>query len=288
MQSLVPRGLLHYPDRKVKYPNGDSYFHESGFMEQANQELNKRVKQANQAIYNNLSASEYNRNESIFNERRRSACDSILLETVKNSGNESFLDLGTGTGNLLRLAQQHFKCCIGLDIGERLLQQIKDDFPSCHLVSGDVEALPFPSGQFNCVSCYAVLHHLALHEQLFRECFRVLKPGGCFYTDHDPNYFFSRYYRLYYRLRFQNRHGFGSEDGDLAEYHNVFTDGLNPETLRSLLLYIGFRKVKIYYRLSDRERWGPLEGLAFKLLSLGARLSNWRSFHTHFALLAHK
>jgi len=251
-------------------------------------DLENRIKEANRKIYNNVSPEEYNRNESIFNEKRKEVCSVILKNAASTSGKDSYLDIGTGTGNLLRLAVNYFQNCTGVDISENLLTQIRPSFPECTLLAADAENLPFPPETFNCVSCYALLHHLLKHEKLFRECHRVLKPGGTLYTDHDPNYFFNRFYHIYYQLRFNRKHGFGSETGDLAEYHNVFSPGINPEELRKLLLSIGFRKVKVTYRMTDRENWGFFQKSILKILRVLSKIIPLKSFYTHFSILAVK
>ena len=43
---------------------------------------------------------------------------------------------------------------------------------------GDAEAIPHPDNHFDLVASSGVLHHTPDHEQAFRECFRVLAPGG--------------------------------------------------------------------------------------------------------------
>lgn len=251
-------------------------------------DLEKRIKEANREVYNNVSPEEYNRNESIFNEKRKRDCSAILEKAASASGNETYLDIGTGTGNLLRLAVNYFRKCTGVDISENLLEQIRPSFPECTLLASDAEDLPFQPETFNCVSCYALLHHLLRHEKLFMECYRVLKNGGTLYTDHDPNYFFNRFYHLYYKLRFSGSHGFGSETGDLAEYHNVFSPGINPEELKKLLLSIGFRKVEVTYRITDRENWGLLQKSVLKILRILSKIIPLKSFYTHFSILAVK
>lgn len=251
-------------------------------------DLEKKIKEANREIYNNVSPEEYNRNESIFNEKRKEVCSAVLRTAADVSGSDSYLDIGTGTGNLLRLAVNYFKNCTGVDISENLLAQIKDSFPQCSLLAADAENLPFKADSFNCVSCYALLHHLLKHEKLFTECYRVLKAGGTLYTDHDPNYFFNRFYHIYYKLRFRGTHGFGSDAGDLAEYHNVFSPGINPEELRNILLSIGFKKVEIKYRMPDRENWGFLQKSVLKVLKILSRIMPLKSFYTHFSILAVK
>jgi SAM-dependent methyltransferase len=47
-------------------------------------------------------------------------------------------------------------------------------------VAGDVEALPFPDGAFDVVTCRIAAHHFANVGQAVREIGRVVKPGGSF------------------------------------------------------------------------------------------------------------
>lgn len=253
-----------------------------------NKNLAEDIKKANRDVYNRMSPEEYNKNESIFNEKRRQTCEDILAKAALDSGKELYADIGCGTGNLLRIAIKHFDFCIGLDISEDLLCKIKEDFKDCCFAASDAEYLPLKSDSLNCVSCYAMLHHLYSHEKLFEECHRILKKGGILYTDHDPNYFFNRFYHVYYRLRFAGKHGFGSEKGDLAEYHNVFTPGINPEKLKEILLKTGFSEVKISYRITDRDTWSPAKKMFVTFLRGITKFVHNKSLYTHFSIIAVK
>jgi SAM-dependent methyltransferase len=54
---------------------------------------------------------------------------------------------------------------------------------SVEVVQGDATRMPFDDGSFSGVVCFTMLHHIPSHElqdQLFREAFRVLRPGGTF------------------------------------------------------------------------------------------------------------
>ncbi len=250
--------------------------------------LASEIKKANRSVYNSISPEQYNRNESIFNEARKTACGRILNEAAARSGDGRYLDIGTGTGNLLRIATGSFKSCTACDIGENLLAKVQGGFPEAALLAADAEVLPFAASSFNCVSCYALLHHLLDHEKLFRECHRVLADGGTLYTDHDPNYYFNRFYHIYYRMRFRGRHGFSSATEDLAEYHNVFSSGIDPEHLRRLLLEIGFRKVEITYRITDNRNLGFFKDAVLGILRPMVKILPLKSFHTHFAIIAVK
>lgn len=246
------------------------------------------IKKANRDIYNNISPENYDRNESIFNEERRCFCTAKLTEAADCSGNAKYLDIGTGTGNLIRIASDIFERCYAVDIGENLLLKIKDKYPGCHFAGADAENIPFRESSFNCVSCYALLHHLMAHEKLFSEVFRVLKDGGTLYTDHDPNYFFNRFYHLFYKMKYRKRPGFGSLKEELAEYHNTMSSGINPEKLKSSLMDIGFKDVQVIYRVTSR---GDLKGFAalfVAVLSCISKHFKLKSFNTHFSIIAIK
>ena len=251
-------------------------------------DLAQKIKDANREVYNNMSPEVYNQNESIFNDARKEACRIILRQAAEQSGAERSLDIATGSGNLLRLEEDIFKSSFGIDIGENLLSAIQGDFSRTFLVAADAEALPFIDSSFNVISCYAMLHHLLTHETLFRECFRVLNDGGTLYTDHDPNYYLNRFYHIFYSLRYRNQPGFGSEAEELAEYHNAYSSGINPLELKKILLEIGFSKVDITYRITDKQNWNGFMKIAVPALRGISKILPLKSFFTHFSILAVK
>lgn len=250
--------------------------------------LEKLVKKSNREVYNDISPEDYDKNESIFNELRRTSCERALRNCAEKSGDDAHLDLGTGTGNILRISQAIFKRIFAIDISENILVKIKERYPFAKFVASDAENLPFKDASFNCVSANALLHHLVSHERLFIEIHRVLKAGGSIYTDHDPNYFFNRFYRPLYKFKFMNKHGFGDEKNDLAEYHNVFTPGINPESLAKIMANIGFLDIKIQYHLTDRSEWRGIAKFAFFCLAKLNKIFPFKSLRTHFSITARK
>jgi len=72
----------------------------------------------------------------------------------------AFLDLGCGTGNVLRIACPYFKGCYGIDISKRMLDKAKED-DTFNLMTGDICKLLFKSETFDFVSAYAVLYYLS-------------------------------------------------------------------------------------------------------------------------------
>jgi SAM-dependent methyltransferase len=86
-----------------------------------------------------------------------------------------FLDVGTGTGLLLRHLPP---ASVGLDINPRNMAKAKRYAPQSEVMQGDAEALPLQSNAFSTVLCTEVLEHLPNAEQAVAEIERVLAPGG--------------------------------------------------------------------------------------------------------------
>lgn len=86
------------------------------------------------------------------------------------------LDIGSGTGDLLRLFAAHFPlrsfaCDYTAD-----LMRVPDQ--KVEVVDLNRQSLPFGDNRFALVTCIETIEHLENFRELVRETYRVLQPGG--------------------------------------------------------------------------------------------------------------
>ena len=97
------------------------------------------------------------------------------------------LDVGCGTGNVLRLMQR-----LGVhklsanDISAEMVDLASAKFPSVDFRVGPIEDQSYPPGSFDVVVGFSMLHHLPDLPLFFDWLSRVLRPGGVFAFS-DPN-----------------------------------------------------------------------------------------------------
>jgi SAM-dependent methyltransferase len=98
----------------------------------------------------------------------------------------SWLDIGCGQGDLLRLGGPQFAHVAGCDLSEGMLQ-------ACEGIDVRKQRsptlLPFEDASFDFVTAVCVYHHVLPGDRLplTREAHRVLKPGGVFCViEHNP------------------------------------------------------------------------------------------------------
>lgn len=246
--------------------------------------LRKRVRDANLKVFERKKFDDYEQNPSIFDACRQQEID----ETLRSIAGDRLLDIGCGTGNVLRRAKKHFRVCCGMDLSSSFMRELRRREPALRLAVAEAEWLPYRSESFDAVSMYALLHHLVDYRTALREAHRVLKPGGALYIDHDPNYFFGRFYHIYYRLRYLGRPGFGDEDTEASEWHHTRSGGLNPQRISEYLSRLGFREVQIRYRITTNPSLPPAFKLVRSIMRALVRLYPFKSLHTHFCVLARK
>jgi demethylmenaquinone methyltransferase / 2-methoxy-6-polyprenyl-1,4-benzoquinol methylase len=92
----------------------------------------------------------------------------------------TLLDVATGTGLVARAAVpivQTPNGVVGVDPSAGMLREARRGFTG-PLAQGRIEGLPFGDGLFDFVTIGYALRHAADLDIAFRECLRVLRPGG--------------------------------------------------------------------------------------------------------------
>jgi len=90
------------------------------------------------------------------------------------------LDVGCGTGRWIRRYQRMGLRPTGVDATPSMLRLALERGTSTPVAAGEAQRLPFPAGQFDCVSDITVVQHIPtqLQSQALDEMVRVLKRGG--------------------------------------------------------------------------------------------------------------
>ena len=191
----------------------------------------------------------------------------ILAELAAQAGNEALLDIGCGTGFICALAQRIFKQVVGLDATPAMLSLVKPS-PNIHLILGDARHVPYPDGSFNACTANGVLHHMEDLQPVAREICRILKPGGMFYSDEDPNHDYFDFFdtldtgnpelselmrkehdNLTNKAReMKEQFNVDEEITQLAEYQKMVKGGMSTLAMRQIFLAAGFSEVQIEYR----------------------------------------
>ena len=94
---------------------------------------------------------------------------------------ERLIDLGTGTGRMLRLLAPRARRSLGLDLSQQMLNVARVEtggLERCELRHGDILATGLPSGAGDLVVVHQVLHYLTDPAAALAEAARLVSPGG--------------------------------------------------------------------------------------------------------------
>ena len=223
----------------------------------------EEVKVAN-IKFHSATAAGYDTNQPHFRRENVRRVEAVIEELARGRPLGRLLDLGCGTGFILKIAERHFRNIVGIDITTAMIDQIRGLRRSDILLS-DAFALPFKRNSFDVCTSYSFLHHLSDYGPVLKEAYRCLKPGGAYYNDQDPNFY------AFEELRKLKREGklspelrgeiasveksdlpaggkrVSEKTAALAEYHRKMTNGIKEEDMRRAIERAGFSKVEIRY-----------------------------------------
>lgn len=222
------------------------------------------AKEANKALYDHIG----DRYEEVDGRRSSDLYQWLrqrLTYLKEQGGDDVLLDLAAGSGFVTKCAEGIFKHRYALDISLNVLN--KREFIAESNIVADVDYLPFADSSVNVITCFAAVHHFPTFHNFIKESYRVLKPGGVLYTDHDMSLAFANRYAILlkpYRY-LKNSGGHYHEtcpDISMELYHcaEVHEDGVDDDLLSDLLIKTGFN-VDIQYH------WYGLTSLTNKLFS---------------------
>ena len=128
--------------------------------------------------------------------------EQTMVELVGTTPFQSMLDIGTGTGSLLKLFSPLYTRAIGIDNNRDMLAVARVNLDKAGISNaqvrlGDVANLPVENETFNLVTIYQVLHFLSDPESAIFEAARVMRPGARLiivdYAPHELEYLREKY-----------------------------------------------------------------------------------------------
>ena len=226
----------------------------------------KDVIAANIAVHSQL-ASIYATTEPHFREENVAFVDARIKKAVDETKARSMLDLGCGTGFVINIAKKYVKRIVGVDVTKAMLAEVNTSGDAkIELNEHDTGTFPVEEGTFELVTAYSFLHHLYDVEPTFRTAAKALKPGGQFFADLDPNFYYwdavekldgkGTYDPIVQREidhvahkdeEVQKEHGIAPDVFNDAEYGKNVAGGFKEEVLRETLLKVGFSRVVFTY-----------------------------------------
>ena len=105
---------------------------------------------------------------------------SIFLDHLNVAPEKKLLDIGCGTGYLLKAADQQGLETYGIDISDEGVKIAKKSSPNSKIIVGKGEDINFSDNYFDYVTCIGALEHFLDMEKALKEMLRVTKKDASF------------------------------------------------------------------------------------------------------------
>jgi SAM-dependent methyltransferase len=118
-----------------------------------------------------------NARSSLYDEITGPAPAEVAFEAVAEVRPRRFLEVGSGAGEFAARVQEELGAhVIAVDQSERMVELALTAAVDARV--GDVQALPFADGEFDCAAANWMLYHVPDLDRGLSELARVLRPGG--------------------------------------------------------------------------------------------------------------
>ncbi len=250
----------------------------------SNQSKYEEVIKANIELHSKM-ANDYSTCEPHFRPENIHIVETKLKEIFTAVNAKKLLDLGCGTGFIIHIAKKYLEHIDGVDVTQAMMDKVdKSGNAAITLYNHDTGSFPAKSSFYDVVTGYSFLHHLYDINPTLKTAFTALKPGGKFYCDLDPNYY---YWESIHQLDrngnydpivkreiemvtykdedIEKNFGVSKEIFNQAEFGKNINGGFREEELTAALKAAGFSQVSVFYywflgqASLINESWGTKE-----------------------------